>query len=266
MKKKGFSGVEVLAYLILILFAGYILIVFTKGAVEDQSNLLPRIICKNSIATAASKGLPYFSRDACKPERVEINKADFKYDIEAGAVLEDEVKRTISDLMSLCWDMVGRGKLRPYPVFSQNSIQKVFDVWGCNYYEYDLICYTVTFEDINNFNGLYFWMVNHKSLLSKYSYFDFLYGNPSDELVEKQKNRNEYYRTNEEYAVVWKTFLKDNSNDVPDSVFEIVPTDIPDGKAEWSGVVFVPYSEVVPSDLPPEFSHKVMDSCIFVMN
>ena len=252
MKKRGAGTIAVLARLILALVSAIIIAMFIKETAEAQQELFGRALCQNSITLAASDEVPDFSREGCVAGRVEIKKEQFEED----AVIENLVKKEIADLMLDCWNMVGKGRLMPYKRLR-------WDVWpDCNYYDYNLICSIVSFEDIDSFKGLNLWMINNKAPIKKNSYFGQLYGVPSEDVLEEHKKLSDKYDTSKEYAVIWKSLFLEHVELIPPEVEQTIPVKIVG--EEWNGVLFVPYSEIIPPSVSPEFAG--INTCIFVMN
>ena len=259
MKKKGFTAIETLAVIIFVAIVGIILGGFVQRAARMETDMLPEILCKNSIVTASAKRVPDFDCEIKREEKkllgeVVIKKEDFEEEgskVVQRTYIQDLVKKELADSMYDCWDMVERGKLNPY------NPKALSEVWlSCNEFDYNLICSIVSFEgfeeDMPYVKGLGLWMANNKPPLHEQTYFEILYDVVPDNdtikaLIDKSENPESWYNTSEEYAVVWKVvFGKD----------PIVRTS--GFKEQLDVVVLVPYSEII--------ELETGGYCYFVMN
>lgn len=253
--KKAQTPIQTIASLILVMIVIFVILKIGKNIAESQKKTYDRTLCLNSIAFASSRKTPDFSRYACQAPREVIAKKDFEDDY-----LDDGVKREIGDLMLDCWSLSNAGKLMPYTA-SPNE-------WGlCDYIDFNLICSIVSFEDIEPFKGLYSWLIDHprSGARSAESYFRHLYGAPTNEIVELHNQEQDEYDTSKEYAVVWKVAYKvayKIARVQPEEIERIIPVVV---DKEWSGVVFVPYSEIIPPTITQGWV-LAPGNCMFVMN
>ena len=192
--KKAQGVMETVGKLTLVLIVLIILLLVGKTILEGQNRVYSSTICQASIAYASSKKEPDFGK-ACVPEEVVISKDDFDQD----AYIDDEVKKIIGEEMMDCWSLSSSGKLMPY--------QSDYTGWGnCYFMDFSFICSIVKFEDIEPFKGLYAWLISNPrpGTPNPETYFTYLYGTPSKQLVEFHSKAQDEYDTSKQYAVVWK--------------------------------------------------------------
>lgn len=250
MGEKGdIEAMTILVILIFTLVVGFALFMFYENVLKAQGNLAGKALCQNSILFSSKDHNPDFSRSGCNPARVEFDESRY-YDDD----IEGLVKKDIADLMVGCWRMAGEGKLNPYP----NSV--VFKTrWSsCNSFEFILICDIVEFENIEPFDGLNFWMIEHQSSLKTKSYFEYLYESTSQDIIDRHAEKSDSYETSKDYAVVWV----DVRSKIPDELKQIIPVEV---DKKWSGVLFLPYDELITESIDEDYSLDLKE-CVFVMN
>lgn len=240
MGKKGeIEAMTILVVLIFALVVGFALFMFYENVLKAQGDLFGKALCQNSILFSNKDHNPDFSRAGCNPARVEFDESRYY-----GDDVENLVKKDIADLMVGCWKMVGEGKLNPYS----------FSIWESagGYTEFALICDIVEFENVEPFDGLNFWMIEHQLSYKTQSYFEYLYGSASQEDIELHANRADEYDTSREYAVVWVVI----KGVLGDELLDLIPIEAKNEK--WEGVLFLPYDEIIPK--------PIGDNMVILMN